>query len=48
MQWGDEWEEQIGRFDPLPLLTWKFAYWCDTYLEAKFALEYLASIEAEF
>jgi len=48
MQWGDHWEEQIGRFDPKPFLSWDFAYWCDTYLEAKFATEYLGAIGEKF
>ena len=32
MKWREnDWEKQIGRFDPKPSFLWKYAYWFDTY-----------------
>ena len=42
MEWnGQDWEKQIDRFEPAPLLTWKYAYWFDNYAALKMAQAFL-------
>ena len=45
MQWrGQDWEKQADRFNPMPLFTWKFAYWFDNYSSLKIAQAFLNSV----
>ena len=45
MQWrGQDWEKQADRFNPMPLFTWKFAYWFDNYASVKIAQAFLNSV----
>jgi hypothetical protein len=42
MEWnGQDWEKQVDRFEPAPLLTWKYAYWFDNYAALKMAQAFL-------
>jgi hypothetical protein len=45
MQWrGQDWEKQAHRFDPMPVFTWKYAYWFDNYASLKIAQAYLNGV----
>ena len=42
MAWGDEWREQVERFDPLVSFKWLTAYWFEmSYANLLFAKSFL-------
>lgn len=47
MHWGDHWSEQIGRFEPQPMLDWKMAYWVDNYTSVLLCRAYLTTQNCE-
>jgi hypothetical protein len=47
MPWGGHWAEQMGRFDPQPMLHWKYAFWVDNYLSVLLARAFLTTQHCE-
>lgn len=41
MSWGLHWKQQIARFEPQPMLEWKWAYWVDDYVSVLLARAFL-------
>ena len=45
MEWqGVDWEKQVDRFQPAPLLSWKYAYWFDNIVALKMAEGFISSL----
>jgi hypothetical protein len=45
MEWnGQDWDKQVDRFEPAPLLTWKYAYWFDSYAALKMAQGFISAV----
>lgn len=47
MEWGKHWHQQINRFEPTPMLEWKFAYWVDDYASVLLCRAFLSTQNAE-
>ena len=47
MPWGGQWSEQINRFDPVPMLHWKYAYWVDNYMGVLLSRAFLTTQHQE-
>lgn len=47
MAWGKHWANQADRFDPQPMLEWKWAYWVENYVEVLLARAFLSQQNAE-
>lgn len=47
MNWGHQWAEQINRFEPTPMLEWKWAYWVDNYASVLLCRAFLTQHHAE-
>lgn len=43
MPWGGHWIEQTARFEPAPMMTWKYAYWVDNYATVLLCRAYLTT-----
>ena len=47
MNWGAHWKQQLNRFEPQPMMEWKWAYWVDDYVSVLLARAYLSQQNAE-
>jgi len=45
MQWmNNDWEKQSDRFEPMPLFSWQYAYWFDSYAALKLAEGFISTL----
>ena len=47
MPWGGHWREQINRFEPQPMLDWRYAYWVDNFMGVLLCRAYLTTQNCE-
>jgi hypothetical protein len=47
MPWGGHWIEQINRFEPAPMLHWRYAYWVDNFMAVLLCRAYLTTQNCE-
>ncbi len=47
MPWGGHWIEQINRFEPAPMLQWRYAYWVDNFMAVLLCRAYLTTQNCE-
>ena len=47
MPWGGHWREQINRFEPQPMLDWRYAYWVDNFMAVLLCRAYLTTQNCE-